>query len=76
MSELAEYDAAHAAEWGVYVASEVIYIAGARAFNVGDPVPKSHVANGVVPDESVARRNTKAAGKAAAAATTPPGTES
>lgn len=65
MSELAEYDAAVAAEWGVYVASEVIYIGGARAFNAGDPVPASHVARGVVAPEQVAKTSTKA-GKALA----------
>ena len=32
-----------AAEYGKYTASEAIDIGGVRAFNVGDPVPISHV---------------------------------
>jgi hypothetical protein len=50
-----------AKEYGEFVAVNVITIDGARAFNPGDPVPKSHVANGVVSKDDVARRYTKAA---------------
>lgn len=56
-----EIQKAQEAEWGEFVATEPINIGGARAFNPGDPVPKSHVARGVVSKDSVARRNTKAA---------------
>lgn len=48
-------------EYGEFVAVEPINIDGARAFNVGDPVPKGHVSSGVVDKSQVARRNTKAA---------------
>lgn len=62
MAETVEdYLKAQKAEWGTYVATEVININGARAFNVGDPVPTSHVENKVVPAESVAKTTTKAA---------------
>lgn len=61
---------AQEAEYGEFVAVEPIDIGGARAFNVGDPVPKSHVESGTVSQDQVARRTTKAA----RAATT--GTES
>lgn len=56
-----EYLKAQEAEWTTYVATEVININGARAFNVGAPVPASHVTNGVVPSSSVAKTTTKAA---------------
>lgn len=62
-----EYRQAQAAEWGTYVATETIEIGGARAFNVGDAVPSSHVERGVVPEHAVAKATTKA-GKAAAEA--------
>lgn len=58
-----------AAEYGEYIAISPINIDGVRAFNVGDPVPKSHVDGGVVDKDSVARRTTKAA----QAATNPEG---
>lgn len=48
-------------EYGEYVAVQRIDIGGARAFNPGDPVPKSHVDSGIVSKDSVAKRNTKAA---------------
>lgn len=51
-------------EYSTYVATEPIQIDGARAFNVGDPVPVSHVDGGVVDKSQVAKRDTKA-GKAA-----------
>ncbi len=54
------------AEYGTYVASIPIDIRGARAFNVGDPVPASHVERGVVSEDDVEKTSTKA-GKAAAA---------
>lgn len=56
-----DFAAAQAAEYGEFVATEVITIDGARAFNPGDPVPKSHVTRGVVAKEQVARQGTKAA---------------
>ena len=59
-----EYLKAQKTEWATYVATEVININGARAFNVGDPVPASHVTNKVVPAESVAKTTTKAAAAA------------
>lgn len=55
---------AQEAEYGTYVATQPIDIGGARAFNIGDPVPVSHVERGVVSDEHVAKQTTKA-GKAA-----------
>ena len=61
LDEAAAAQKAKEAEWGEYVATQVITINGTRAFNPGDPVPKSHVDSGVVAKEQVARRNTKAA---------------
>lgn len=60
----AEVDALIAAqqkEYGQYVAVQPIDIGTARAFNVGDAVPTSHVERGVVSAESVAKTSTKAA---------------
>lgn len=54
-------EAAQEAEWGEYLATETIFINGVRAFNAGDPVPKSHVTSGVVDKSSVAKVGTKAA---------------
>lgn len=42
-----------AREYGTYVANTTIFIGTARAFNVGDPVPVSHVERGVVSLEDV-----------------------
>lgn len=56
-----DFAAQQAAEYGEYVAVEVISIDGVRAFNPGDQVPKSHVTSGVVDKSQVARTNTKAA---------------
>lgn len=54
MAAAEDFQAMQAAEWGAYVAKNPIDIGGARAFNVGDPVPKSHVDRGVVsPDDVV-----------------------
>ena len=47
------YRLAQQAEWGTYVATEPIDINGARAFNVGDAVPVSHVVRGVVSASAV-----------------------
>lgn len=55
-----DYLKAQAAEWTTYVATEAININGARAFNVGDPVPASHVEAGTVAAEQVAKTTTKA----------------
>lgn len=49
-----------AAEYGTYVATQSIDIDGARAFNVGDAVPVSHVERGVVDVAAVAKTSTKA----------------
>jgi hypothetical protein len=56
-----DHRAALAAEYGKWVAVEPIDIGGARAFNVGDPVPVGHVESGVVSREAVRGVNTKAA---------------
>lgn len=50
-------------EYGHYVAAVAIDLHGARAFNVGDAVPRSHVERGVVTEEQVKSLSTKA-GKA------------
>lgn len=60
-------------EYSVYVALGPIDIDGARAFNVGDPVPVSHVDRGVVREDQVAKRSTKAGQSAAAPTETPKG---
>lgn len=62
---VAEYRAAHGVEWGTYVATQTIDIGGARAFNVGDPVPVSHVESGVVVAGEVAKVSTSAGREAA-----------
>lgn len=66
-----EHQAAQAAEYGTFVATEAIHIGGALAFNPGDPVPVSHVERGVVTTEQVAKITTKA-GRAAAGITDEP----
>lgn len=53
-----------AKEYGEYVATAPIHIGGVRAFNVGDPVPASHVTREVVPRDRVAKSTTKAAAAA------------
>jgi hypothetical protein len=60
-----QYRELQGAEYGTYVASVEIDINGARAFNVGDPVPVSHVKAGVV-DEGQVKTVTTKAGRAAA----------
>lgn len=60
-AEARERLAAQEAEYGEYVATEVISIDGVRAFNEGDPVPVGHVKNGIVDKALVAKRGTKAA---------------
>lgn len=49
------------AEYGQFVAVNAIAINGVRAFNAGDPVPKSHVDSGVVAKDDVAKVGTKKA---------------
>lgn len=61
----AELRDAQAAEYGTYVATQLIKIDGVNAFNVGDPVPVSHVEGRVVSADQVAKTTTKA-GRAAA----------
>jgi hypothetical protein len=68
---MAELDVeAHAAaqekEYGTYVATQPIFIDGARAFNPGHPVPAGHVSRFDLQD-SVAKVGTKAAEKVTAA---------
>ena len=60
-----QYLADQAAEWHTYVATEDILIDGVRAFNVGNPVPVSHVTSGVVREDQVAKTTTKAGRQAA-----------
>lgn len=48
-------------EYGQYVAVVPIDINGARAFNVGDPVPASHVERQIVESDQVSKTATKAA---------------
>ena len=55
---------AQSKEYGTYVATVAIDIGTARAFNVGDPVPVSHVERGVVSSDQVAKTTTKAAERA------------
>lgn len=45
-------------EYGTYVAAVEINLGGTRAFNVGDPVPVSHVERGVVEADQVKKVNT------------------
>ena len=52
--------AAQIKEYGTYVAKDTIFIDGARAFNVGDAVPVSHVDRGVVSADEVVKVSTKA----------------
>jgi hypothetical protein len=56
-----DYEAQQVAEYGKWVASEVIFIGGARAFNPGDPVPVSHVEGGVVDKSQVVGAQSKTA---------------
>jgi hypothetical protein len=44
-----------AVEWGTYLAHGPINIDGARAFNAGDRVPKSHVERGLVDTAQVSK---------------------
>jgi hypothetical protein len=60
-------------EYGQFVAAQVIDIEGARAFNVGDPVPASHVQRGVVSADAVKKTTTKAGQALVADASTPKG---
>lgn len=50
-----------AKEYGEYVAVNAIAINGVRAFNAGDPVPKSHVEREIVSKDDVAKVGTKKA---------------
>ena len=68
----AQHREALGAEYGTYVAAEAIDIDGARAFNVGDAVPTSHVERGVVLDSQVKKTTTKA-GQAIVAGTSEKG---
>ena len=60
-------------EYSTYVATQAIDINGARAFNVGDPVPASHVTgdNPSVAESQVAKVTTKAGQSAVSAAVAP-----
>jgi hypothetical protein len=59
------------AEYTTYVATVPIHLNGVRAFNVGDPVPVSHIDRGVVDLEQVEKVSTKAGQAAVAAAQNP-----
>lgn len=52
---------AQLAEYGKYVARDVIFVNGARAYNPGDPVPVSVVESGAVSKDAVVGANTKTA---------------
>lgn len=56
-----EHRASVEAEYGRWVATQDIDIAGVPAFRRGDPVPKSHVDSGTVPKDSVVGRDTRTA---------------
>ena len=56
----AELREAQAKEYGQYRAAQTIFIDGARAFNVGDPVPASHVERKVVAADEVEKTSTEA----------------
>lgn len=58
-AEVEQFRKEQEVEWGTYVAAQPINIDGARAFNVGDAVPVSHVERGVVDAALVAKRTTK-----------------
>lgn len=66
-----KFAAAQAEEWGTYVAKEVIYYNGARAFNPGDAVPIGHVNQYGYEEQGLVEKRkaseTKAAVKAATA---------
>lgn len=63
-----EQQAAIETEYGTWVAVNTIFIDGARAFNVGDAVPASHVERGVVASEQVEKSTTKTGAAKIAAA--------
>lgn len=59
---LEEMQAAQEKEYSQYVAVEVIYHSGARAYNIGDPVPAGNVTEYGYADQGlVAKTSTKAA---------------
>ena len=70
-----QYAQALADEYSTYVAVTAIDIDGARAFNVGDPVPVSHVERDGAPvrQDQVKKVTTKAGREAAGTTTTEKG---
>lgn len=65
MSEVDDFQAEQAKDWGTYVAVAQIFVGNALAYNPGDPVPASNVElHGYAEDGLVAKRNTKAAAAA------------
>jgi hypothetical protein len=62
-TELAAFQAAQVAEWGVYTAKYAINIDGVRAFNEGDAVPVSHVTRGLVSRNDVTEGRLDDAGR-------------
>lgn len=50
---LEQYDAQQHDEWNTYVAAVAIDIDNARAFNVGDAVPASHISRGIITPDMV-----------------------
>jgi len=69
---LADYQRGLLDEWSVFVATQAIDIGGARAFNVGDAVPASHVTRGVVSMDQVVKRSEAPAGMDMAVVLDPP----
>lgn len=56
LAAVEEHRKAQEADYGKYVAAEVILINGVRAFNPGDPVPVGHVEREVVALDQVTER--------------------
>ena len=67
----AQYREEQEREYGQFVAAQAIFIDGARAFNVGDPVPASHVERKVVHPDEVKKTSTKAGQAIVASAVVP-----
>lgn len=61
MSDVEDFRAAQAKEYGTYTATERIVIDGVLAFLPGDPVPAGHVNRQVVSKDQVEKAKTPAA---------------
>ena len=66
MSDVEDFAAAQAAEYAAFVATEPILVDGARAYNVGDPVPASNVEKHGYVQLGVVRKTTDPAPEPAA----------